>query len=155
MILRSLKVFATASVLVHLFSFQLSIAADSERNPLQNESKFCPYQQELPKKENSSVLDRVPVVKNYRNFLRQDSLVFGRHVCRGLSIGVGSLVAACFLGLTKREILYRSELVGIMLFFGASTVYISPRTNPLLKHGLTTAGATAGTAAVMLWGQWE
>jgi hypothetical protein len=39
-----------------------------------------------------------------------------------------------------------------MLFFGASTVYISPRTNPLLKHGLTAAGTTAGTAAVVVVG---
>lgn len=141
------KTLAPLTVLIHLFSFQGAGATEKGETPLSDTPKAFHQKESVHPGRITKFLDKLPVVSHYRNLLRNDSMIFGRHICRGTTIGLGCLATAYYLLTTKRDVLHRNSLVTSFFFFGAATTYLSPRTSGLIKHGLTFAiSSTTGAA---------
>lgn len=98
------------------------------------------------------------LIWNYKSWLARDSFLtnlIGKGViCKGTTFGGALIVGSCYFLSSNYDILYKNQLGGLGFLCGISTIYMSQRTNPAIKHLLTgTMTATmASTAAIATGG---
>lgn len=123
-------------------------SSDPNENDIPKKPTLLPNKiTQINPQEKTPLCDRLPVIRNYRDFLKQPSSFFPG-MCKGTTIGAGTTFLSVYLLFTDRNIPYKTELTAFSLFFGPATVYLSPQTSPLLKHALTGALSSAGTIGI-------
>lgn len=97
------------------------------------------------------------VVSNYKSWLARDSfltnLVGKGVICKGTTFGGALILGSCYFLGSNYDFSHKNHLGGLGLLGGISTIYMSQRTNPAIKHLMTgTITATAASTAAIATG---